>query len=107
MQSIVELANDSANVIISKAQNALDNMLIVLRGIAKKDNDGKNEMLTNISKFIGKSPSAMITSAVSNTASLPPAFTPKAIAFFNGINEVIRNLQEAIQILDNIDTLGL
>ncbi|MDR0644636.1 MAG: DUF5312 domain-containing protein [Treponema sp.] len=107
VQSIVELANDSANVIISKAQNALDNMLIVLRGIAKKDNDGKNEMLTNISKFIGKSPSAMITSAVSNTASLPPAFTPKAIAFFNGINEVIRNLQEAIQILDNIDTLGL
>ncbi|MDR0785776.1 MAG: DUF5312 domain-containing protein [Treponema sp.] len=106
-QSVIETANDSANLIISEARTALQGMLTVLQGIAKKDPDGKNEMLANISKFIGKPPVAMISSVVSNTPVVPLAFTPKGTAFFNGINEVIKSLQDAIQILDNIDAMGM
>jgi hypothetical protein len=106
-QTIIEMANDSANFIVSEALAAIKSMLTVLQGIAKKDPDGKNEMLINISKFIGKSPTVMLNSAVSNTPAVPPAFTPKGIAFFNGINEVIKNLQDASKILDNIDGMGL
>jgi hypothetical protein len=105
-QAVLETANDSANIIISKARTAMAGMLTVLQGIAKKDSDGKNGMLANISKFVGKPPVAMI-SAASDTTAVPLALTPKGIAFFNSINEVAKNLKDAIQILDNIDALGL
>ncbi|MDR0410417.1 MAG: DUF5312 domain-containing protein [Treponema sp.] len=105
-QSVIEAANDSANFIISRARTAVKNMLTVLQGVAKKDPDGKNEMLVNIAKFIGKPPT-VVSSTISSTPVVPLAFTPKGLAFFNSINEVIKSLQETVKIMDNIDALGL
>jgi hypothetical protein len=108
VQTVVEGANDVANNIVNEARKAIDGMLVVLKGIARKEPDGKNEMLSNMSKFIGKPPaSSLFNVAGGNTPTIPAAFTPKGIAFFNGINEVIASLQKAAQILDNIDALGL
>ncbi|MDR1216255.1 MAG: DUF5312 domain-containing protein [Treponema sp.] len=106
-QTVVEMANDSVSSIVAEVRTALKDMLVVLQGIAQKDPEGKNKMLTNIAKFIGTSPIAMISSSGSHTTpAVPPAFTPKGLAFFNGINEAIKNLKEALKILDNIDELG-
>jgi hypothetical protein len=106
-QAVVEMANDSVSSIVAEVRTALKDMLVVLQGIAQKDPEGKNKMLTNIAKFIGTSPIAMISSSGSHaTPAVPPAFTPKGLAFFNGINEAIKNLKEALKILDNIDELG-
>lgn len=108
IQSVVESANEVANSIVSDARQALAGMLTVLQGIAKKDADGKNEMISNTNKFIGKSATANILTAVAgSTPAVPAAFTPKGIAFFNGINDVIQSLQQAIHVIENIGALGL
>jgi hypothetical protein len=105
-QTVIDTANDSVSLIVSEVRTSLKNMLTVLQGIAKKDPEGKNRMLTNISKFIGTSSITLLDSPGTNPA-VPLAFTPKGIAFFSGIDEAIKNLQEALKILDSIDELGL
>jgi hypothetical protein len=108
VQAVIESANDMAGEIVTEARNALDKMLIVLQGIAKKEPDGKNEMIVNTSKFIGKPPAAsLLTAAAASAPTVPAAFGPKGLAFFNGINDAVQNLQQARQVLDNIDALGL
>ncbi|MDR2194327.1 MAG: DUF5312 domain-containing protein [Treponema sp.] len=108
VQSVLETANESANVILTKARKGLENMLIVLQGIAKKAPDDKNDMISNIHKFIGKPPTATLLSvAVNNPSGAPVAFTPKGTTFFNSITDAIQSLRQALYILDNIGTLGL
>jgi hypothetical protein len=108
VQSVVENANEVAVNIVTAARQALNGMLTVLQGIARKDAEGKNEMIGNINKFIGKPREAsLLNTSVANAPAVPAAFTPKGIAFFNSINDVIQNLQQAIQVLENIDALGL
>jgi hypothetical protein len=108
VQVAVEVANESAGEIINGTKKALANMLIVLQGIAKKDMDGRNEMLSNIYKFIGKPLQTPLLNASGTTTSVtPPAFTPKGLAFFNSINDVIQNLRQVLHILDNIEALNL
>jgi hypothetical protein len=108
VQPVLEMANEAAADIVTKAKKGIENMLVVLQGIAKKDPDGKNEMISNIHKFIGKPPTATLLSvAVANSPVVPAAFTPKGMAFFNGIADVIQNLRQALHVLNNIETLGL
>ncbi|MDR1218067.1 MAG: DUF5312 domain-containing protein [Treponema sp.] len=108
IQIVVESANEAASEIINGAKKALENMLIVLQGIAKKDPDDKNEMLSNIYKFTGKPLATTLLNASGTTPPvMSPVFTPKGIAFFNGINDATQNLRQALHILDNIETLNV
>ncbi len=107
VQSVIEMANEAANEIVATARQALENMLLVLQGIARKDPDGKNDMIANIGKFIGKPPAATLLNAAVNNAPVPAAFSPKGLAFFNGVTDIIASLQQTVQVLDNIDALGL
>ncbi|MDR2784272.1 MAG: DUF5312 domain-containing protein [Treponema sp.] len=104
---VVEAVNETAFEIVSGAKKALENMLIILQGITKKDPDGKNEMLSNIYKFTGKPLPTTLLNVSGTAVSTMPAFTPKGVAFFNGINDAIQNLRQASLILDNIETLNL
>ncbi|MDR1074628.1 MAG: DUF5312 domain-containing protein [Treponema sp.] len=108
IQIVVESANETAVEIVNGAKKALENMLIVLQGIAKKDPDDKNEMLSNIYKFTGKPLATTLLNASGTTPPvMSPVFTPKGIAFFNGINDATQNLRQALHILDNIETLNV
>ncbi|MDR0557560.1 MAG: DUF5312 domain-containing protein [Treponema sp.] len=108
IQVVVETANDMAVEITSNAKKALENMLIVLQGIAQKDPDGKNEMLSNIYKFTGKPLATTLLNASGTTSSATsPVFTPKGIAFFNSVNDAMQSLRQALHILDNIETLSV
>jgi hypothetical protein len=106
VQVVVEMANEMVIEIINSTKKALENMLTVLQGITKKDPDGKNEMLSNIYKFTGKPLTTTLLNASGTAVSTMPALTPKGVAFFNGINDALQSLRQALHILDNIEMLN-
>ncbi|MDR2446618.1 MAG: DUF5312 domain-containing protein [Treponema sp.] len=104
---VIEAANETVIEIVNRAKKALENILIVLQSITRKEPDGKNEILSNIYKFTGKPLTTTVLSTSATAVSTTSTLTPKGVAFFNGINDAIQNLRQALHILDNIETLNL
>jgi glutamine synthetase adenylyltransferase len=104
IQNIQDAADELADTIVSNSRNAIQNLLTVLQAIENHDSEGRNDMLVNTSKFIGKAPLEIL--GTNNAPPVPAALTPKGLAFFNGIKDAINTLKQSSQIMDNIDTMG-
>jgi hypothetical protein len=105
VQMVIEEADDVADEIVEKAKAALGTISSILNGISKKDKEGKNEIISNMTVFIGNPQKPSLTSSGGTAPSPPAALTPKGLAFFASISDVIQSLQKASQILQEIDIM--
>jgi hypothetical protein len=84
IQAVLEDASRDAGGIISRTRNAAVTMINVLGGILKKEAGGKYDTLSNLDKIAGKNPEV----------------------FLDGVAESVRQFQETLQILKDIDAMG-
>jgi hypothetical protein len=82
-QAVDEITLEAGGIII-RSRDAMVSLVNLLNGILRKEAGGKYDTLVNFEKLAGKNPDV----------------------FIDGIAEVIRQFQEALRILKDIDALG-
>ena len=82
-QALDEVSGEASGIIIN-GRDAMNSIVNILSGILKKEAGSKYDTLVNLDKIAGKTPEV----------------------FIEGIQESIKQLQRALQILRDIDTLA-
>lgn len=84
MQIVLDEVSHEASGLVIRTRNALAGLINVLTGILRKETGSKYDSLANLEKFAGKNPEVFVEAAA----------------------ETIKQLQQALQTLKDIDAIG-